>query len=275
MGIHPRPSLSVRHYRSLFLSDLHLGALAGRADDVLAFLQRNTAQRIYLVGDILDIWHPFRPVWSDRHDEVIALLRQRAAEGAEIFYLPGNHDSAIADPQEQARLGLDFATVARQLTHLGADGRRYLVMHGDAVDMRVLRWSICTRIGSRLDGIMRGTEARLRALRGMTVQPETTFIDMAISWLNGQIYAGHAHERRLVALARESAHGGVICGHFHIPALHDDHGILYANCGDWVDSRTALVETEDGSLQLLDATPEVATGLSGAPLGQPAHEEHV
>lgn len=273
MGSSTGPAATAHHHRSLFLSDLHLGALAGRPDAILSFLLHTHADHIYLVGDILDLWHPFRPVWSDRHQAVLDILRARAAAGAKIHYLYGNHDKAIATPDEQRRLGLTFATVAAKVTHIGADGQRYLVLHGDVVDMRLLRWSVCTRLGSRIDGLMRGAERRLRALRSITQEPEKTVIDVLSAWLNGLIYAGQAHERRLVGLARASAHDGVICGHFHIPALHDTHGIVYANCGDWVDSRTALVETHGGSLQLLDAQPQLAVA-SGAPttLGQPATE---
>jgi UDP-2,3-diacylglucosamine pyrophosphatase LpxH len=269
-----RPVSTPRHFRSLFLSDLHLGALACRPQAVLGFLENHDADHIYLVGDILDVWHPLRPVWSERHDAVVDLLRRRASAGASVHYLFGNHDGAMARPSEQARLGLDFLTVAPEVTHVGADGRRYLVLHGDVVDVRPLRWSVITRLGSRVDGLLRGIDGRLRALRGVAVKPESTFIDMLIGGVNRITYAGQAHERRLVALARASDHGGVICGHFHIPALHDDHGILYANCGDWVDSMTALAETADGSLQLLQyaARGSAATAARGAadPVGSEA-----
>ena len=253
MGSQMPSDAAPRHHRSLFLSDLHLGALSCRPAAVLAFLRAHTADNIYLVGDILDIWHPLRPVWSERHDAVIDLLRERAAAGAKVHYLFGNHDAAIAHASEQARIGLEFLSVAAEVTHTGADGRRYLILHGDVVDARALRWSLLTRLGSRIDGLLRSTELRLRALRGITHEPESTVIDVLISWLNRLTYAGKAHERRLASLARATAHGGVICGHFHIPALHDDHGVIYANCGDWVDSMTALIETQDGTLQLLDA----------------------
>lgn len=260
----PRPPS--HQFRSLFVSDLHLGAAGCHVDAILAFLQSHSADRIYLVGDIFDLWHPLRPVWSDKHDEVVALLRQRAEAGAEVFYLVGNHDAIMLDDATRREVGLGFATVLTQLTHDAADGRRYLVLHGDAVDSRWLRWHICTRLGSRIDGQLRAFDARLRRLRGRVAPTEgRSAITILLGWVNGLIYAGQAHERRLVALARQSAHQGVVCGHFHIAALHEDHGIIYANCGDWVDSFTALAETDDGTLRLINglvtmnpATTEVA-----------------
>ncbi len=263
MSIRPAFTQSLPHrHKTLFLSDLHMGAIGCRIDAIDEFLRCHTADRIFLVGDILDLWHPLRRIWSDRHEDVMGLLRQRAKEGAEIFYLVGNHDAAVLNEGVRDDVGLDFATVLTEMTHDAADGRRYLVLHGDALDARWLRWHVCTRIGSRIDGRLRALDAALRRLRRRVVQNDgRSAMAVLLAWVSDLIYAGQTHEQRLVDLARQSGHDGVICGHFHKAALHADHGLLYANCGDWVDSFTALVETDTGALRLIDAS--VATSAGG------------
>lgn len=242
------PPAPPRHHRSLFLSDLHLGALGCRADLIRDFLERNTADRIYLVGDILDIWHPLTLHWGPVQDRIVALLRQRAAEGAELIYLVGNHDHALDGAED---CGHFPARLCREISHLAADGRRYLVLHGDVCDARVLRWHIWTRIGSRIDGLLRRFDGALRHLRGSLRPEDRSPIEWAIAKLNEVLYLGTKHERKLIAHARQKAHDGVICGHFHVAALHNRHGLVYANCGDWVDSFTAIAEDADGRLQML------------------------
>lgn len=243
-------------YRTLFLSDLHLGALGCRADLVLAFLESNRADRYVLVGDILDLWHPLLPHWTARDQAVLEHLNRRQADGAELIYLRGNHDPA----PESAPLARRIAATPRdEIVHEGADGRRYLVLHGDVIDGRLFRSHVMTRLGSRLDHFLRRFDRRLAELgRGSGPGP----IASLLAGLNALLYARRLHETRLVALARRRGLDGVICGHFHIAGLHGDHGLIYANCGDWIDNFTALAETADGTLQL----------LSGAVQQRPAEE---
>lgn len=246
----PRPA-APRHHRSLFLSDLHLGALGCRADLIRDFLEANSADTIYLVGDILDIWHPLTLTWGPAQDRIIGLLRQRAAEGARLVYLIGNHDAPLSGPQTAPAAQDLPAELAEAVTHLAADGRRYLVLHGDICDARLLRWHICTRIGSRIDGLLRAADRGLRRVRRNLRPEDRSPVEWLLTALNTVLYAGKAHERRLIALARGNGHDGVICGHFHVTALHGDHGLIYANCGDWVDSFTAIAEDAEGRLSVL------------------------
>ncbi len=251
----PTTLLAPRQHRALFLSDLHLGALGCKADLILDFLQHNTAPVIYLVGDILDIWHPLHLHWTATHDAILGLLSERAKTGTRLVYLVGNHDAAMRNPQRQPLLQ---AEIADRVTHETASGKRFLVLHGDACDARLLRWHICTRIGSRIDAALRRLDRGLRRF-GRSLQPhERSLVETVLSWINAAMAMGHGHERRLVALARASRHDGVICGHFHLAALHDDHGLTYANCGDWVDSFTALAEDGAGRMSILGGRQALA-----------------
>ena len=248
-------------FRTLFVSDLHLGARGSRAERFLEFLNGVEAETIYLVGDILDIWHTGRVFWGEAQQGILAELARRARSGTRVIYLPGNHDAALRD-HPGPRFG-EFE-LHETITHEAADGARYLVLHGDQCDARIFRWHVMTRIGSRADAALRAIDQWLKLHLHRTT--ERGLCELAISGVNALMLVGNQFEERLAARAREAAHDGVICGHFHKAALHVREGLTYANCGDWVDNQTALVETFDGSLQMLEWSGETRS----AEIWQPA-----
>ena len=216
------------------------------------FLCANPAQSYVLVGDILDLWHPMLPHWTPADQAVIDHLRARARLGAKLIYVRGNHDPDPARIPEHARLP---ATHVTRHIHKAANGKRFLVIHGDEADSRLIRLHAMTRLGSLIDHGLRRVERLMR--RVLRLQPHTRgAVDMVICALNMLRYRGRAHERRMVQMARDAGLDGVICGHFHIAALHDHFGLTYANCGDWVDSLTALDDSGDGVLRRLRAQAE-------------------
>lgn len=241
-----RPS---RHFRSMFLSDIHLGARGCKADRVLDFLRSNDADTIYLVGDILDTWHPLVPQWTPTHDEILRLLFRRAGSGRRVIYLPGNHDDAMRAHCDRAAGRFE---VVEQSVHETADGRRLLVLHGDCADIRLFRSHLATRIGSRVDGALRALDDRLNQW-GRTLHPnDRSLIEVLLGAIKAMMNFGDGFETRLTDMAAARGLDGVICGHSHQAALHDDHGgILYANCGDWVDTFTAIAEDASGRLSLI------------------------
>lgn len=236
------------HLRTLFLSDLHLGSLGARADRLLDFLVTTPADTYVLVGDILDLWHPLLPNWGPDDQAVVDHLRRRQEDGARIVYLVGNHDPSPDRAPDGRRLPV---VPQAEMIHNAADGRRYLVLHGDLVDARLVRAHVVTRLGSRMDYGLRLIDLALGALRRRATGEARTTIGWVIASVNGLLYARRSYERRLVELARARGLDGVICGHFHVAALHEAHGLIYANCGDWVDSFTAVGERHDGRLCLL------------------------
>lgn len=252
---HPETLLPDRH-RALFLSDLHLGTAGSRSDLVLDFLKANTADSIFLIGDIFDVWHPLLVRWTVAEQRIVDLLRQRVAEGSRLIYLHGNHDDAYLTERCASvlkhQIALPVVPLARTV-HVMEDGRQLLVLHGDVCDARALRFHLLTRLGSRIDSLLVLADVALRKLRIAFGPQGRGPFKLILSGINDLIYRKRSHERRLVALARDMGLEGVICGHFHIAAIHDDHGPLYVNCGDWVDSFTAVVETQDGRLLLVGA----------------------
>jgi len=230
------------------MSDLHLGALGSRSDLILEFLESVRAESYVLVGDVLDLWQPMLPYWNRYDQAVIDHLHHRQAEGAEIVYVRGNHDPDPHRAPAHARLRVE---PVESLVHTAGDNRRYLVVHGDQADSRLIRARWVTRLGSLIDHMLRRVDHRLRRLNGKAETEARSLIEGLRLSIAMASCVGRSHERRMVALARDEGLDGVICGHFHIADLHDDHGLIYANCGDWVDSYTAIVEDDDGKLSLL------------------------
>lgn len=246
--IFPELSTPAKLHRSLFLSDLHLGSIGCRADLVLRFLQANRAERYVLVGDVLDLWRPMPAHWTAAAQGVIDHLVQRQQDGAEVVYVVGNHDPAPQTAPEMRRIP---AKAQPDLLHETADGRRFLVVHGDCQDRRVFQAHVLTRFGTRLDHALRRIDQYLGRWAWRAPTGQRSVIEWLLSCLNTAFYPTRTHEKRLVDLARSRQLDGVICGHFHLAELHDAHGLVYANCGDWVDSFTALAEDPSGSLSLL------------------------
>lgn len=250
--------------RTLFLSDMHLGALGSRPDLLLDFLRANPAATYVLVGDVLDLWQPLLPHWTRNDQAVIDFLNSRAASGARVFYVRGNHDPHPQAAPNHAQLD---AHHTHEHIHHGPGGARYLVLHGDEVDSRLVRSHVATRFGSRLDHGLRRVDEALRLWRNRSRDEARSMIEAAIHHLNAMVYAGQKHERALTELARVRGMQGVICGHFHLAKLHQDHGPIYANCGDWMDSFTALAETYDGRLRLLGGRTAVSAQGARVPMG--------
>lgn len=225
--------------RTLFLSDLHLGTRDCQAHRLLALLERCDADELYLVGDVVDGWRlKARWYWPASHDTIVRCLLRKQQEGTRIRYIPGNHDEFL---RHSVGLRLGGIEVVTDAVHLGLDGRRYLVLHGDTFDPVVRR--------------MR----RLSAL-GIWVYAAAVLANDAMQRWQRRIGRGStrrstadiaAFESALAAEARRRQADGVVCGHIHRPAMHDHLGVRYINAGDWVDACTAVVERHDGTFELL------------------------
>lgn len=237
------------------MSDLHLGAFGSRADLLLATLRGNRAETYLLVGDILDFAHPLLSSWTDQHQAVIEHLRDRRDAGATIIYVRGNHDPAADAVPEAKRVP---AAVVPNAVHVSADGRRHLVIHGDEVDARRLRSHVVTRLGTIADRLLRRMDSVIEHYFHSGTPERRSVIEMLLAFTCRARVLHRAHERRLAGLARSGGFDGVICGHFHIPALRELDGVTYANCGDWLDSFTLLAEDFDGSMRLLGGRSALA-----------------
>ena len=262
----PRPTpvqhSATQHFPVLFLSDLHLGSRACRDQALLGFLQGHTADLIYLVGDIVDTWTAASGQWTATQHAIVQLLLDRASNGTRLVYTPGNHDAFFRQYCGQRIAGIEIVS---QIIHHAADGQRYLVLHGDICDIFAARFPLLARVGAKAESRLRGLGARVNALRRRFGRPDWLGVDRVLKQVNDLIRSVDAFDKRLADLARAQGVDGIICGHFHQPALHSDHGVAYANCGDWVENSTALAETASGRLLLLDWTDPVQDNKRTAP----------
>jgi UDP-2,3-diacylglucosamine pyrophosphatase LpxH len=235
--------------RAIFLSDLHLGARTAQPARVLDFLRKHDAETIYLVGDIIDGWQLRRSwFWPRINDEIVALLLAKLRAGTRLVYLPGNHDEFMRD-----FYGRIFASVevVEELVHEGADGKRYLVLHGDKFDVVVAhaRWLAFLGDGAyRVTMALNGRVNRVRRAFGLTYWSLSAWAKRKVK--NAVNYLG-SFEMLLAAEARRTGADGVVCGHIHHAVIRDMDGVTYMNCGDWVESCTALVEHADGRFEII------------------------
>ncbi|MCG5496966.1 UDP-2,3-diacylglucosamine diphosphatase [Ectothiorhodospira haloalkaliphila] len=237
------------HCRSIFLSDVHLGTRQSRADYLLDFLESTECESLYLVGDIFDLWSMKRSVyWSTDHSAVIQCILDKAQAGTRVIYIPGNHDEAL-----RAFVGTVFqgVSVQRQAEHVTADGRRFLVSHGDEFDTLVKHNRLAKALGDGAYKVLLRINQAYNAWR----------MRMGHSYwsLSGHVKTrvGKAREyiRRFEAAAAgraaERNYDGYICGHIHKAGIERIDGVLYCNDGDWVEHCTALLEDFQGNIRLM------------------------
>ena len=238
-------------YNAIFLSDFHLGSRLAKARELLDFVEAHDAAVWYLVGDIYDIKRlRRRPYWPAEHGRVIRALRRKARAGARIVYLPGNHDPELRDRQGH-RPGLPGIEVREQALHVTAEGRTLLVLHGDQHEPPLGHRPITYAWGctAYLAGVgLSELIGRGRARLGLGYWSLSAALkDRALP----RVPLVARYRANLRAAARAQGADGVVCGHIHHASAELAEGILYVNCGDWVDSCTALVEDGDGRLGLV------------------------
>lgn len=235
--------------RTLFLSDIHLGFRHARVRELNEFLHTIEAECIVLVGDIVDALSlAQRAFWSSEHTRVVRTLLARQRAGVRLVYIPGNHDASLA---MLAQMLSGVFEVHREWVHRTAQGERLLVLHGDQFDdvMRCPPW--LTRLGDVLHGTMVSlshTVNNLRRAVGKPYWPLTERLKLGIGTSARYI---EQFEQQAVRHAQHLGYDGVVCGHIHRANLRRIDGTLYANSGDWVESCSALVESEQGTLELL------------------------
>jgi UDP-2,3-diacylglucosamine pyrophosphatase LpxH len=236
-------------YRTLFLSDIHLAARACRSEDLVSFLQSNDADTIYLVGDVVDFWRlRRRPSWPASQTQVVQELLLKARAGTRIVYIPGNHDDEM-----RAFAGTTLGPIELRLRALyeTADGRRFLVIHGDEFDivMKKARWlAVAGDIGYDVAVVGNTLLNTIRYTFGFPYWSLSAFLKYRVK--RAVNFVGN-FETLLVTEARKAGAEGVICGHIHHAAIRVVDGIQYVNTGDWVESCTAVAEHFDGRLEII------------------------
>jgi UDP-2,3-diacylglucosamine pyrophosphatase LpxH len=238
------------HYRTVFISDVHLGTRGCQAELLLDFLRHTTCERLFLVGDIVDGWKMKAGwFWPQTHNDVVQKLLRIGRKGAAVTYIPGNHDDRVRD-----FCGVHFGgvRVVRDALHETADGRRFLVTHGDEFDSLARRpfWrAVAGDVAYKFLLAVNTVINRVRRRLGLGYWSLSTYIKSNV--VNARQFI-EAFEEAAAAGARRRGFDGVICGHIHRSRMREIGGVLYVNDGDWVESCTALVEHGDGRLEIID-----------------------
>ncbi len=242
-------AVETRAFRSLFISDVHLGTKGCKAEHLLDFLKHHDADTIYLVGDIVDSWQLKSGwYWPQTHNDVVQKLLRKGRKGARIVYLPGNHDEFLRDYYGTHFGGIE---VVETIIHEAADGRRYLVMHGDHFDMVVRHAKWLAHLGDHAYVTALAINTVFNKIRRRLGFPYWSLSQWAKLKVKSAVNHIGEFEKALVAEAKRADADGVICGHIHHPVIHEDFGVRYVNCGDWVENCTAIAEHPDGRMEII------------------------
>jgi len=237
------------HFRSIWISDAHLGTRSCKAEYLLDFLRHTESRYLYLIGDMIDFWNLRNGwYWPPLHNQVLQAVMEKAARGTQVVFVPGNHDEVFRDHVGRVFGGVE---VAADVVHRTADGRQLLVLHGDEFDSIVRHSKWLAMFGSWVYDLLLYSNRWVNLVRrklGFPYWSLAAYLKHKVK--NAVNYISH-FEQALVHEARKRQVDGVVCGHIHRATIEHYDGMLYCNDGDWVESCTALVEQTDGSLALV------------------------
>ena len=263
----PKPSKQVLRFRTVFISDVHLGFRGCRAEYLLDFLKSIETDTLYLVGDIIDLWSLKKSFfWPQAHNNVIRTILGMAKCGTRVVYIPGNHDSVFRDYD-----GLVFGNVEirREAIHETADGRRLLVLHGDEFDAVIKASPLLEAFGNRAYAFILQLNRYVNFLRRRFGAPYWSIAAYLKHKVKNAVKYIANFEQALADEARRRNVLGLVCGHIHRAEITEIDGVLYCNDGDWVESCTTLTEDFNGRLALLrwTETKQVIASSAHVPAG--------
>ncbi len=248
------------NYRTVWISDVHLGMRACKAEYLLDFLNHVQCRQLYLVGDMIDLWNMKRGIyWPAAHNQVVLKILDMASRGTRVTYVPGNHDETF---REYLGSVLGGVNVERDAIHVTADGRRLLVLHGDEFDAVTLNRRWLAFLGHYAYVSLLVANRWFNSVRqrlGFPYWSLAAFLKHKVK--NAVNFISH-FEECVADEARRRGVDGVVCGHIHHATIQDLNGVLYCNDGDWVESCTALVEDQRGSLSIIHWADESALLLT-------------
>jgi UDP-2,3-diacylglucosamine pyrophosphatase LpxH len=254
-----------RHLRAGWISDVHLGTKGSQAEALLAFLKDHDFETLYIVGDLIDVWSLRRGIyWPQLHNDVVQKLLRAARKGTQIVYIPGNHDEFVSNYHGE----FGGISMVPNAIHVTADGRRLWVMHGHELDAVVqnIKWlAHLGDIGYQFLLRLNRPLNLIRRLCGLGYWSLSAFVKQRVK--SAVNYVGK-FEECIVRYAVDHQVHGVVCGHIHVPAVRELGTVTYYNCGDWVESCSALIEHMDGHIELLTRLHEAPRplALAGAPI---------
>ncbi|QDT69715.1 UDP-2,3-diacylglucosamine hydrolase [Planctomycetes bacterium MalM25] len=247
--------------RTLFISDIHLGCRHSQAGPLLELLEQYEPEQIYIVGDFIDGWKlRNRWRWLPVYDQVLRRLMELKRQGTQLFYTPGNHDNFLRG--FLANFGV--IDIQDRFVHTAADGRRYVVMHGDQFDKVEQEKQWLSLVGSYAYDVLLTANWMGNRLRGKKHNPYA-FCAGVKARVKKLVTHVSDFQQQLLQSAHDSDCDGVICGHIHVPRIEELGEVVYLNTGDWVENCSALVEFSDGSFELIRGDGELIDRLAARP----------
>jgi len=237
------------HFRTIWISDVHLGTTGCQAQRLLEFLRATESETLYLVGDIIDGWQLKRRwYWEQSHNNVVQTVLKKAKKGTNVIFVPGNHDEVV-----RQFIDLDFGgiKIRDELIHTTANGKRMLVIHGDRFDGVIACAKWLAYVGDNLYTMILKFNQWFNSWRARAGLPYWSLSQYLKGKVKNAVNYISSFEEALAAEAHKKGLDGVICGHIHKPEIRDINGITYCNDGDWVESLSALVEDPSGELRLV------------------------
>jgi UDP-2,3-diacylglucosamine pyrophosphatase LpxH len=250
-----KPARERLRMRTAWISDVHLGTRACKAEYLLDFLEHLECERLYLVGDMIDFWHLKSGwYWPASHNRVLQKFMEMAARGVDVVYVPGNHDDLFRDYAGAMFAGVRVET---QSIHRTADNRQFLVIHGDEFDSVVKYSKWLAMLGSSAYDFLLYANRWVNFFRRKLGFPYWSLAAYLKHKVKNAVNFISNFEHALAHEARRRQVDGVVCGHIHKAEITTVNGVLYCNDGDWVESCTAMVERRDGSLAIVHWTDNV------------------
>lgn len=242
----------MNHYRTGWISDVHLGTKGSNAGALLDFLRENEFETLYIVGDLIDIWSLRRGIyWPQEHNDVIQKILRAARKGTRVIYIPGNHDDFV----ERFCGHYGEISIQKHAIHTTADHRRILVMHGHELDTVVqnARWlAFAGDLGYQFLLSLNPAINFFRRRFGCGYWSLSAYAKKRVK--DAVSFVGE-FEKAIVHYAERFEVDAVLCGHIHSAAVRQFGRVTYYNCGDWVETCSAIVETPDGAIELLNFNP--------------------
>jgi UDP-2,3-diacylglucosamine pyrophosphatase LpxH len=236
-------------YKSIFLSDIHLGTRGSKAELLLSFLREAECENLFLVGDIFDGWRLKRNwFWAQDHSTVIQKILRMSRKGTRIVYIPGNHDEFMRQFLDYNFGGIE---IVDECNYLAVDGKNYIVVHGDKFDLVTMNIKWLSHVGDWAYTALLNINTAVHWIRSYFRLPYWSLSKWAKKQVKEAVNFIGNYESSLANYARIKHADGIICGHIHSAAMDTIDNITYMNCGDWVESCTALVEHVNGTWEIV------------------------
>jgi UDP-2,3-diacylglucosamine pyrophosphatase LpxH len=239
----------MQKYKSVFISDVHLGTRGSKSELLLDFLKDVECENLFLVGDIFDGWRLKKGwYWPQEHSTVIQKILRMSRKGTKVFYIPGNHDEFMRQFLEHS-----FGTVQlhNEMIYESVSGKKYIVIHGDKFDLVTMNMKWLSHIGDWAYTGLLNVNTLVHKIRSYFRLPYWSLSKWAKQRVKEAVNFIGNYEHSLTNYARIKHVDGIICGHIHSANMDTVNGIEYMNCGDWVESCTALVEHCDGRFEII------------------------